>query len=110
MSTEARPEFYLSCLKLLLLLEEGRPRAWQRNRSDLSSGGRITHWLESEGLFYGEVLGNRSTDWGVVTNVLTYADRDVPRVSRVTDLPSCRDPRPAKRALLAEVDHRLQSP
>jgi hypothetical protein len=44
----------------------------------------------------------------MVTNVLTYADRDVRRVSRVTDLPRCRDARPAKCALIAELDHRLQ--
>jgi alkanesulfonate monooxygenase SsuD/methylene tetrahydromethanopterin reductase-like flavin-dependent oxidoreductase (luciferase family) len=61
MSTEAPAEFYLVCLQLLLM-EEGRPRVWQRIPSGLPSGGRTTYWLESEGLYYGEVLGNRSTD------------------------------------------------
>ena len=107
MPTEAPPVFYLFCLQLLLM-EEGRPRVWQRIRSDLPTGGRTTHWVESEGLYYGEVLGNRSAGWLMVTNVLTYADGDVRRVGRVTDLPGFRDPRPAKRALLAELDHRLQ--
>jgi hypothetical protein len=106
MSTEAPAEFYLFCLKLLLEAE-GRPRTWVRISSDRPRGGRTTHATESEGLYYGEVLGNRSSDWLMVTNVLTYADRDVRRVSRVTDLPGCRDPRPAKRALTAELDRRL---
>jgi hypothetical protein len=106
MSAEAPAEFYLFCLQLLLM-EEGRPRVWQRIRSDLPRGGRTAHWLESEGLYYGEVLGNRSTDWLMVTNVLTYTDGDVRRVGRATDLPGCRDARPAKRALMAELDRRL---
>jgi len=59
MSTEAHDEFYLFCLHLLLK-EEGRPRVWQRIRSDLPRGGRTANWLESEGLYYGQVLGNRS--------------------------------------------------
>src|SRR5690242_7661723 len=79
MTSEAPAEFYLSCLRLLLA-EEGRPRVWQRVRSDQPRGGRTTHWMESEGLFYGEVIGNRSSDWLMVTNVLTYAGRDVRRV------------------------------
>jgi hypothetical protein len=107
MSTEATAEFYLVCLQLLLL-DEGRPRVWQRIPSDMPCGGRTTHWLESEGLYYGEVLGNRSSDWLMVTNVLTYTDRDVRRVGRATDLSGCRDARPAKRALMAELDRRLQ--
>src|SRR4051794_19611621 len=106
MNTEAPAEFYLFSLKLLLL-ENGRPRVWARVRSDLPRGGRTKHWLESEGLYYGEVLGNRSSDWFMVTNVLTYADGDVRGVSRVTELTGCRDPRPAKRALITELDNRL---
>ena len=106
MTTEAPAEFYLSCLRLLLM-EEGWPRAWHRTPSDMPRGGRTTHWLESEGLYYCEVLGNRSSGFFMVTNVLTYADGDVRRVSRATDLPGCRDPGPAKRALMTELDHRL---
>lgn len=107
MSNPAPAVFYLVCLNLLLV-EEGRTRPWQRLPSSHTRGGRTTRWVESEGLYYGEVLGNRSSDWLMVTNVLTYADGDVRRVSRAADLPGCRDPRPAKRALLTELDHRLQ--
>ncbi len=106
MPTEAPPVFYLFCLKLVLL-EASRPRTWMTVPSGLRSGGRTTHVVSSEGLFYAEVLGNRSSDWVLVTEVLTYADRDVRRVRRSTDLPGCRDYRPARRALQAELDRRL---
>jgi hypothetical protein len=107
MNTEAPTEFYLFCLSLLLM-EEGRPRPWARIPSNWPPGGLTTYSLEYEGLYYGEVLGNRASDWHMITNVLTYSDRDVRRVSRATDLSGCRDARPAKRALLAELERRLQ--
>ncbi|UOY03705.1 hypothetical protein [Blastococcus sp. PRF04-17] len=91
MSTRAPAVFYLVCLKLLLS-EESRPRPWQRVPSSHPRGGRTTHWVESEGLYYGEVLGNRSSDWLMVTNVLTYADCDVRRVSPPPTCPAAATP------------------
>lgn len=106
MSTEAPAEFYLFCLQLLLM-EEGRPRVWQRIRSDLLRGGRTTHWLESKACTTARSSATGPRIWLMVTNVLTYTDGDVRHVDRGTDLPGCRDARPAKRALMAELDRRL---